>query len=227
MILKRINYQLQAFCPSLSLFSLMQIQLLNAGKRFGQDWIFRKMHYTFLPATRTAITGPNGCGKSTLLQILAGNVSLSEGVCEWENFEKALDPGLAFAQIAFTAPYLELVEEMTAFELLKFHAVFKPLNHTLSIEEMLSFVSLPLDTNKQIRNFSSGMKQRLKLAQCFFSDVPVLLLDEPCSNLDKEGYEMYYNLIANYGNDRLIIVASNDEKEYAFCDRRVSMPDYK
>jgi ABC-type multidrug transport system ATPase subunit len=81
--------------------------------------------------------------------------------------------------------------------------------------------------NKQIRNFSSGMKQRVKLAQCIFSDVPIVLLDEPCTNFDAAGIELYQQLIDDYCKDRLLIVSSNEEMEYRFCKQIVNMNDYK
>ena len=96
-----------------------------------------------------------------------------------------------------------------------------------SADEILSMLGLKNASHKQIRYFSSGMKQRIKLAQAIFSDVPLLLLDEPCTNLDKAGYELYHRLIAGYTQKKLVIVSSNDPLEYDFCDERLQMSDYK
>ncbi len=93
---------------------------------------------------------------------------------------------------------------------LSFHNRFKNFLPGISVKEILSIVSLEKSAHKQIRYYSSGMKQRIKLAQAFFSDVPLLLLDEPCTNLDETGYQMYYQLIEKYGMGRTIIVSSND-----------------
>ena len=71
------------------------------------------------------------------------------------------------------------------------------------------------------------MKQRLKLALAILSDTPLLLLDEPCSNLDKEGYQLYAELIQQFAQHKLIIVGSNDPQEYAFCNQQVNLMDYK
>ncbi len=71
------------------------------------------------------------------------------------------------------------------------------------------------------------MKQRIKLAQAVFSNAPVLLLDEPCTNFDEAGYEIYYNLIEHYCKNRLVIISSNNEKEYNFCNKHLYLPDYK
>ena len=129
--------------------------------------------------------------------------------------------------IAIVAPYLEVIEEMTAVEFLQFHNSFKPILTTISINQILEIVGLKTATHKQIRYFSSGMKQRIKLAQAIFSDVPVLLLDEPCTNLDASGYDLYHQLINDYCKNKLIIVSSNDVNEYDFCAEKLSILDYK
>jgi ABC-type multidrug transport system ATPase subunit len=92
---------------------------------------------------------------------------------------------------------------------------------------MIEMVGLKAATDKQIRYFSSGMKQRLKLALAIFSETPILLLDEPCSNLDKEGYALYHDLIRNYAMHKLIIVGSNDTQEYDYCTKHINLLDYK
>ena len=98
---------------------------------------------------------------------------------------------------------------------------------SVNIDEILSIIGLQNAANKQIRYYSSGMKQRIKLAQAIFSDVPVLLLDEPCTNLDTAGYALYHELISRYALHKLIIVSSNDEKEMDFCLERINIMDYK
>lgn len=207
----------------------MQITLQNAGKRFNRDWIFRGVNTTFYSGQAYAITGNNGSGKSTLLLCISGASEPSEGKCLWQKTE-ATEP-IAEEQIhqelSIAAPYLELVEEMTATEFLRFHQSFKPLIATSSIQQILEQVQLSAAANKQIRNYSSGMKQRIKLAQAIFSDVPVLLLDEPCTNMDSSGFELYKSLMDQYTRNRLVIVSSNDPQEYGFCKKIMDIRDYK
>ncbi len=203
----------------------MNITLEKAGKRFNRDWIFRNFTHAFKPGGKYAITGPNGSGKSTLLQVLAGSMNTTEGSVEWSLTPGKLTDENTHKHIAIAAPYLEVIEEMTAKEFLEFHSVFKKL--ILPIDEILSIIGLDKTTGKQIRNFSSGMKQRVKLAQAIFSDVPSLMLDEPCTNLDTAGYELYHQLITNYCQNRLVIVSSNDLNEYDFCQQKISITDFK
>ncbi len=206
----------------------MNIILNNTGKRYNREWIFRNLNYNFSFGSSYAITGANGSGKSTLLQIIAGASLHSEGVVEWTETpgtQKKMAAETAYLQIAFAAPYLELIEEFTANEMLAFHAKFKPL--TKNTAAILQTAGLYKAANKQIRYYSSGMKQRLKLAQAFFSNTPVLLLDEPTTNLDEEGIALYEQLIQNHTAGRLVIVSSNDKREYAHCRQTIYMQDYK
>ncbi len=202
----------------------MQITLNNVGKRFNREWIFRHFNFEFSTTGSYAITGANGSGKSTLLQVIAGATTHSEGKLLYEKKE-GIFVAEPYLHIAIAAPYLELIEEFTATELLYFHAGFK--NITAPIPQILQSVNLDKAAAKQIRYFSSGMKQRLKLAQAFFSSSDILLLDEPTTNLDSEGVSLYKNLVKNYAGNRLLIISSNVPQEYEFCEQVVRMEDFK
>jgi ABC-type multidrug transport system ATPase subunit len=203
----------------------MKIDLSQAGKRFNREWIFRNITYNFELGRAYAITGPNGSGKSTLLQCIAGMMQLSEGNIQYETSNSQMED--VFQQVSFCAPYLELIEEMTLIEFLNFHAGFKNFLPGLDAKKIIEQLELQKAANKQIRYYSSGMKQRVKLAQAVFSDTEVVLLDEPCSNLDIEGIKLYHSLINDYCKKRLVIVSSNDEIEYNFTRERLSILDYK
>lgn len=201
----------------------VKITAEKLGKRYNREWIFKNFNYTFTSGTSYAITGPNGSGKSTLLQVLAGAVLNSQGTIEFDINEKK-DENF-YKHLAIAAPYLELIEELTALEFLKFHSAFSSFKKLH--EEILEEVSLQNAANKQIRYYSSGMKQRLKLAQAFYSTAPVLLLDEPTTNLDEAGVNCYNDLIAKYSKEKLVIVCSNDRREFQFCEQVIAIEDYK
>ena len=211
----------------------MQITLSNTGKRYNREWIFRSFTYQFNSGKQYAITGPNGSGKSTLLQVIAGATLHNEGTITFNNEQPtSLNPATLpdeqhYTYISIAAPYLDLIEEMTAKEIFEFHSKFKTLLSSISIREMLKIVGLENAINKQVRYFSSGMKQRLKLALAFFSDTPVLLLDEPTTNLDTEGIVLYQTLIGRYTKNKLVIVSSNVKQEYDFCDEVLDITNYK
>jgi ABC-type multidrug transport system ATPase subunit len=154
-------------------------------------------------------------------------MQLSEGNGEWAADNGQLANEDVYKQVSLCAPYLEVVEEMTLIEFLEFHHHFKPLLSSVSIDNIISTIGLQGAINKQIRYYSSGMKQRVKLAQAIFSDTPFLLLDEPCTNLDTTGIDLYHELINKYCTNRLVIVSSNDEVEYRFCKERINITDHK
>ncbi|MFN2456796.1 MAG: ATP-binding cassette domain-containing protein [Chitinophagaceae bacterium] len=205
----------------------MKIRFSNAGKRFNREWIFRNVDIEFSAGNSYAITGPNGSGKSTLLQTIGGLLQPSEGKISFYDSDKEILPEKVYQSISFCAPYLDLVEEMTLVEFIQFHNTFKSFLKTLKINEIIDVIDLRAAANKQILYYSSGMKQRVKLAQAIFSETDIVLLDEPCTNLDAQGIELYHSLIKYYCKNRLVIVSSNDEVEYEFCKEKISMNDFK
>lgn len=206
----------------------MKISLTNSGKRYNRDWIFRNFSHDFIPGNAYAITGPNGSGKSTLLQVIGGAITMSEGTINYELANSsALGVDEAYRNISIAAPYLEVIEEMTVTEFLSFHQQFKKFLPGYDLKQIISLIGLEKAAHKQIRYYSSGMKQRVKLAQAIFSDTTCLLLDEPITNLDREGIALYKTLIAEHTHNRLVIVSSNDEEEYFFCEEKIDIMNWK
>src|SRR5690606_8438251 len=145
-----------------------------------------------------AILGANGSGKSTLLQVISGSLSPSEGNIIYRNQEQPVDPEQIFQQLSLAAPYLEFIVELTLTELISFHFKFKPFLAGYDAVKIIELLGFEKSKNKLLKYFSSGMKQRVKLALAFCSDTPVLLLDEPTSNLDTEGIAWYHTLISRF-----------------------------
>lgn len=205
----------------------MTITLSKAGRRYNYEWIFRNLDYTFQSGKMYAILGPNGSGKSTLLQTIAGSLSLSEGEIEYNHSERIISSELLFRYLSLCAPYLELPEEFTLKEILKFQSGFKTFTKELHEERIIDLVGLKKDRNKQIRFYSSGMKQRVKLALATLADTPLLLLDEPTTNLDENGVSWYQDIVQQFSANRLVIICSNQLREYEFCNVRLAITDYK
>ncbi len=205
----------------------MEIVLNDIGKRYRYDWIFQNLHYTFRPNQSYAITGPNGSGKSTLLKILCGHLSPSQGKLSYSIDNQALRNDLVYRQLSYAAPYIELIEELRLEEALHFHGRFKSFYNGMKAADIIELLGFEQARQKEIRNFSSGMKQRLKLALAICSQSSLLLLDEPTTNLDKQGVAWYQKLIDRFAAERLVIIASNVEADYRFCGEQISMIDYK
>lgn len=205
----------------------MKISLQNIGRRFNREWIFKGVDYTFENNYSYAILGSNGSGKSTLLQVLNGNLAPSAGDLGYTYQDKKIAPEAVFTYLSLAAPYLELIEEFSLAEIIDFHFKFKLYKAGLDKAAIIAMLNLPGSPNKLIKYFSSGMKQRLKLALAFCSDTPMLMLDEPTSNLDTQGIDWYLGLIEKYSADRLTVVCSNQDHEYSFCNHRLNIADYK
>ena len=205
----------------------MEINLTNLGKRFNMDWVFRNLDFQFENGKHYAITGPNGSGKSTLLQLISGSAVYNEGKIDYLLHGKHFSADRVFQKISFAAPYLDTIEELTLTEFFLFHDKMKGWLSTVTTKEIIHLSSLENAAHKQIRYFSSGMKQRVKLAQAIFSNVPIVLLDEPLTNLDAEGVSLYHRLIEQFCKNRLLIISSNEPKEYSFCDTIIDIKAYK
>lgn len=205
----------------------MKISLTKLGKRYNREWIFRNLDFQFNEGKHYAITGPNGSGKSTLLQIISGSAIFNEGKINYFENDNPFHPEKVFQKISLAAPYLDVVEEMTLIEFYNFHQNMKGWLPHLNTEKIINLSELEKAAHKQIRYFSSGMKQRVKLAQAIFSNTPIVLLDEPLTNLDEEGVALYHNLIEKYCQNRLLIISSNDKKEYSFCNDILDIRKFK
>lgn len=206
----------------------MEIILTDTGKKFSTEWIFRKVNVTFQDKKACAILGRNGSGKSTLLQVIAGNLNPTTGTVRYIHENQEIPVEKIFRHLVMVAPYLELIEEFTLREMLTFHFSFKSLMPGFTIEKAIDRLGFTTSSTKQLRQFSSGMKQRVKLIQAFLSDVPLILLDEPTMNLDHSGTEWYLNLVDELAKTRSVIVCSNLEKEETgFCQERIFIEDYK
>lgn len=205
----------------------MKIQLTEASKRFQYEWIFKNLNLHLQSGDSLAVTGSNGSGKSTLLKCIAGSIPLSSGKITWANEQNEIPSSDWYQKLSISAPYLELPEEFTLSELLDFHFQFKTPIPEISISEMVKTMYLDQHANKPVSQFSSGMKQRVKLSLALFSDCPVVFLDEPTSNLDARGIAWYLDLIKNFRLNRILIICSNEPREFEFCTKKIKLEEYK
>lgn len=206
----------------------MEITAQQLSKRFRYEWIIKSLDYTFAEGQSYAILGPNGVGKSTLMKMLSGYLSPSRGTVTFKRQGRTLDRDALYRQVAYAAPYIDLIEDFTLDEAIRFHRQFKPLQAGITPQDLHDLLAFSKSKHKQVRYFSSGMKQRLKLALALASDTTLLLLDEPTTNLDTQGVDWYQGLVERFVPDgRTVIVASNVEHDYHFCGQHLSILDYK
>ena len=205
----------------------MLIEASGLGKRFRRDWIFRGLTHAFRPGSATAVLGPNGAGKSTLLNTFSGQLLPTEGTLTYALAGRPLAVEDLPRHLAYAAPYLELLEELTLLELLQFHTRFKPLRPGVAIDQLIGIMYLEKSRQQLVREFSSGMKQRLKLGLALYADAPLLLLDEPTTNLDTTGTAWYLEHVQATRAGRTLLLSSNVPAEYGFCDEQLLVTDFQ
>jgi ABC-type multidrug transport system ATPase subunit len=206
---------------------LFSITVENLSKRFNREWIFRNLSFTFESGKKYAVTGPNGSGKSTLLQVLWGQMPPTAGVIRYKKNNADLELDSVFRHLTIATPYMDLIDEFTLTEHLRFHFKLRTSRNNRSIDEMISTMNLYDARDKYIGNFSSGMKQRLKLALAFFTEAEAVFLDEPGTNLDNKAFEWYLGQLAALPSDCLVVIASNQSSEYPASAVKLDIMTYK
>lgn len=206
----------------------MHISLSKISRKYNYEWIFRDVDFEFEQDNSYAILGSNGSGKSTLLQIISGHLHPSGGTLTYSHEGKNIAIDDFFRHVTFSGPYLELIEEFTLEEMLTFHSHFRKFRNKMDVNAVMDATGLIRNRNKPIKYFSSGMKQRVRLAIALLTESEVVLLDEPAANLDRKAIEWYRNLVATNHTGRIIIVCSNSQsEEHDFCTQSIVIDDYK
>jgi ABC-type multidrug transport system ATPase subunit len=205
----------------------LTITVNDLSKRFNREWIFRHLNFQFLPGTTYAITGPNGSGKSTFLQILWGQLPQSSGAIQYQKGTQQVPVEAVFQYISIATPYMDLIDEFTLREMLNFHFKLKKLRSGLRVQDLFSLMYLEEAADKQLINFSSGMKQRVKLALAFYTEADVYFLDEPGTNLDQRAFEWYLTHLGQISPDAMVFIASNNREEYPEKAITLNMRDFK
>lgn len=203
------------------------IEANNLGKDYNLQTIFSQVNGTFQSPQSVAVVGRNGSGKSTLLRVLSGMDSPTNGELYWAVEGKRLPSYRQFEFLSFCSPGFDFDSRFTVREIIKQYRSVKPMLDNLTVDDLIHQIGFEDHQHKYIDELSSGMNQRVRLILTICADMPVLFLDEPCSNLDQQGVAWYDDLISRYAVDKLVFVASNDPREYSYCTEQLSMMDYK
>tara|TARA_Y100001934_G_C12356147_1_gene778261 strand:+ start:306 stop:926 length:621 start_codon:yes stop_codon:yes gene_type:complete len=206
----------------------MKLEYRKAGRRFPGQIVFQNLDLEIEAGSHWAILGANGSGKSTFLKTAFGALSLSEGTVQHSIDGQAVDMQSAALNIAYAAPYFELIEELNVLEFLKTAQGFRPFKNQLGPQEIIQKAMLEEAAKRKIRFLSSGMKQRLKLCLALFSEAKLIILDEPTSNLDQAGVQWFRDLLENEIEDRSLLIGTNyNEDEGFLCDQHLRVTDYQ
>ncbi|SHK48427.1 heme ABC exporter ATP-binding protein CcmA [Rhodothermus profundi] len=202
-----------------------RLEVIALSKRFGFRQLFDGLSFVMTAGQTLAVTGPNGSGKSTLLRILAGVLRPSSGEVRLQVNGRWIEATDRPFHVGLAAPYLQLYDGFTARENLAFIARARGLAEgSRWVEHWLERVGLRAFADEPVAIFSSGMRQRLRLAAALLTNPPLWLLDEPRSNLDKAGHQLVESLLAEAQQQgRLVVVATNDANEAAACMLQVDL----
>ena len=188
----------------------MEIFCNKVSKNFGSKSIIKNFNKTFKKKSY-AILGKNGSGKSTLLKLISNLILPSSGKIEFIVKNKILNNEEKISSIFFTAPYQELISELSVKELISFHYKFR--RKIKNEKKLIGEFGLENFINSKIENLSSGTEQKLKLLLAFNTVSEYLILDEPCTNLDEDGKKLYKKMYKNFSKNRGIIIATNDKDD--------------
>lgn len=206
----------------------VSIVAAQLSKRFNREWIFKQLSFHFKAGNKYVITGPNGSGKSTFLQVLSGHIPPSGGSIRYETADgKDIAVDEIYQSLSVAAPYMDLIDEFTLMEQLQFHFKLKKIRNHFSIGNVLKIMYLENARDKFLSNFSTGMKQRVKLALAFYSDTPLVILDEPGTNLDSQAFVWYRTELDKLPADCTVLIASNNPMEYPQNCEILNISDFK
>lgn len=198
----------------------------NLTKNFNRKAIFKNISFDFNFGDSVAITGRNGSGKSTLIKIIANVLNPTSGDLDIEDNSAIVKKDDYYKYTGFVSPYLNLYDEFTGYENLDITSKIRgdsSENIEEKIYEVLKKVGLYERRNDLLRIYSSGMKQRLKLAFAVLHNPVILLLDEPTSNLDKDGISVVTELAQSQKEKGILIIATNDEYEKSLCTQEINI----
>jgi len=205
----------------------MLIELHEVSKRYNQ-WVIHQCSEVLSSPSKIAIVGANGSGKSTLLKMISGYLSPTSGSVLFRNAQKEIiSPQFSYRYLAFCAPYVEFIEELSLNDHFDFHFEHKTLLPGLAKEQFFRKIELEDYRDQLLADLSSGLKQRFILGLTILSDCEIYLLDEPCSFLDENAQQWFFDLVDEFVSDKLCIIATNQTSVIDFCEKSIDVRNYK
>jgi heme exporter protein A len=201
---------------------MYKLQAHKLSKRFGGLKVFSGLEFELTTGQSMAVVGPNGSGKSTLLMVLLSLYTPTRGEVIYYNDDERMDDAAVRAEVALVSPYLNLYDQLTAEENIKFFATVSSRNVPgKTIENLLSRVGLDGRGSDLVGGYSSGMKQRLKYAVALLKEPAFMFLDEPTSNLDDAGKQLVLDVIKENRSRSVVVIATNEKEEYHLAEKQL------
>lgn len=188
------------------------IQLQNVTKRIKENTVLDNVSYTFKSGFVYGLYGQNGSGKTMLLRAISGLINLDSGSIFIDG-EKLHDKIEFPPETGIVIENMELLPECSAKRNLQMLAKIKNIADEKDIIFSLERVGLDPDSDKKVKKFSLGMKQRLNIAQAIFENQKIILLDEPTNALDEEAVQLIYKIIREEKSRGATIIVATHHKE--------------
>ncbi len=203
------------------------IEIRDLTKRYGRTEVLSDFSLSVADGESVALWGPNGADKTTVVRCLLGLVSY-DGTIQLGGLDVRTHGKATRRQIGYVAQELSFYDDLTVLELLDFSADLRNISPN-RVDDVINEVEISQHVDKKVSELSGGLKQRLSLATALLPDPPVLLLDEPTSNLDANARDSAIRLLDRLRQDgRTLIVTSHHMEEVGMLvDRVIGMEDGK
>jgi len=207
----------------------LSIHTKDLTKKYSGKTIFKGISFELSAGDSAVIVGRNGSGKSTLMKIIAGIISPSSGSMKFKNSGNEIEMNEVKKKLGFVSPYLNLYDELSAIENLRLFSGLKSDREVNDGELMnlLELTGLADRRNDEVKTYSSGMKQKLKISFALLNEPELLMLDEPRSNLDRSGIETMERIAEKQKDKGILIIATNDEDDLKLCSKRINIEEHK
>lgn len=202
---------------------MIQLQADSLTKRYGKKSVLNGISFSY-EGTILGIAGANGSGKTTLLKCLTGLLKPSSGSVTWKIHGEIINRADLKPHLGYTAPYIQLYEELTVSENLQFLSDLGNHAGSFGLNELLRKFDADDFADSLYGNLSTGQQQRIKLAASAVKDPSILILDEPGSNLDQQGKKLVENMVHEYAQKgKMTIIASNQSDELKLCNKIIDL----
>jgi ABC-type multidrug transport system ATPase subunit len=206
----------------------LELNLKSISKSYDSKVLFQDLNLELRQGDIIGVCGANGAGKSTFIKCLCGVLSPDSGAIDLIIDSKLIDSDKYYQHVSLASPYLNLYKELTLNETLKLCKTLKKIEpNRVYFEELIYAFKLNDYLNSPLINYSSGMLAKTKLIIALLFQPRIICLDEAFSNFDLESVDTAIKLIKEASKERILVIASNDEKELAIANRMLKLPYVK
>lgn len=172
-----------------------------------------------IPRCMYGLLGPNGAGKSTLMRSIATLQTPSSGSISFDGIDVVANPEDIRARLGYLPQDFGVYPRVTAYDMLEHMAVLKGIagksERKETVETLLNQVNLWKNRKQAIAGFSGGMRQRFGIAQALIGNPDLIITDEPTAGLDPEERNRFLNLLAEVGENVVVILSTHIVEDVA------------